>query len=899
MKEFIDRLQEALGSAYIIERELPLSGLGRLYLATDTAAGRQVSVQALPPDIAARLDINRFRAGMDRVARLRHRGIAPIIAAGAQDDIVWCVWPHPSGESLRYRLVRDGGLSAADSVQVLHDVSEALAYGHEQGVSHGDLKVDNIYIERGGAVIAEFGIRSALNQALGSASGGIDARADVHALAIAGQQMTGGRTGPVATAVSRALSIDPAEQITDAAAFRDALGTPPRTERRRLQLRVAVLAASLAVLAVVGGLVARQGPELDANLIAVAPFETLSPAHAIWREGLMTLLAANLAGAGPIRSVSPTIVVRSWEGQVDAQSAAAMGRRTGARLALYGRVVPMGGDSVRLQASLIDAQTGGTMADLELEGDAERLDLLSDTLTVQVLRELARTRPIGATRRASLGSTSLAALKAFLEGEQNFRRGEWDSAVAHYQRAIELDSTFAMALYRAGVVMGWQRTADDELSTEYRVRAGQYLRGVPLRDSLMIVIEALDAEMDAAPADRRYWENYRRLYAAAEELGRRFPRDPEAWYEVGEAYYHKPHFSNARQMLAAFDRAIAIDSAFAPAYIHPIHLALQLGDRAGALRYIDRYVALQSRDVYADAIRLTRRLLDPAQARSPQTQAVLDTASADLISATLANFLGWGDSMETSIRLARVLNTAHPSAEGRERSNSELGALINALAYHGRVREAWRESGANPSAGLLSVAAWTGALPPDSVTARLGRALREDQFFHSSPGLLAAPVLAKLRDTVLLRELMRRGEQAARNEPHPLDRALGRYIADAGFALANLARGDTAAAIAGLLALPDTACPRCVLYQITLAELLDARRADAEASRLLAGNPPLFVYATDGFWALYRARLAWRRGDREASDTYYRFVRDVWINADPELQRHVREAKAALARDRD
>jgi serine/threonine-protein kinase len=191
MKDFASQLQDAVGAAWRIERELPLGGLGRMFLATEVATGRQVSVQALPPDLAQRLDVGRFRAAADRVSRLKHAGILPLLAAGARDNIVFCVWPHPRGESLRYRLVRDGGLGGDDTVQVLHDVSDALAYGHDHGVHHGDLRPDNIYFNNGRAVVTEFGTRSALNAALGTDSA-MDARADVHALAVAGQQMVAG-----------------------------------------------------------------------------------------------------------------------------------------------------------------------------------------------------------------------------------------------------------------------------------------------------------------------------------------------------------------------------------------------------------------------------------------------------------------------------------------------------------------------------------------------------------------------------------------------------------------------------------------------------------------------------------------------------------------------------------
>ncbi len=93
MSLFDARLQDALGVAYHIERELPLGGLGRLFLATEQATGSQVTVQALPPDLAARVDLGRFRAAVDKVERLKHPGILPLIAAGYQD---------------RHRLLRSG-----------------------------------------------------------------------------------------------------------------------------------------------------------------------------------------------------------------------------------------------------------------------------------------------------------------------------------------------------------------------------------------------------------------------------------------------------------------------------------------------------------------------------------------------------------------------------------------------------------------------------------------------------------------------------------------------------------------------------------------------------------------------------------------------------------------------
>ena len=896
MTDFAALLQNALGSAYQLDRELPLGGLGRVYLATEAATGRQVSVQALPPDLAARMDLGRFRAAVDRVSRLRHPGILPLIAAGAREDLLYCVWPHPRGESLRYRLIRDGGLGAEETVQVLHDVADALAYGHDNGVYHGDIRPDNIYLEAGRAVIAEFGIRSALNAGLGS-EGGMDARADVHALAVAGQQMAAGRPGAVSAAIARAVSIDPSEQFPSAAAFRDAVGTPPSARRRRRHARVAAAAIVAVLAATAVWRWAGSRTPLDPNLLAIAPFEILDSRHDVWREGLVTVLSANLDGAGPLHTVSPSVVVRDWRGRADASSAVALGRRTGARLALFGRVVRAGLDTVRLTATLVDVLSGAALAELQLTDAEARLDRLADSLTVRLLRELSRARPIGAVRSASLGTGSLPALKLFLEGDQHYRRSEWDAALADYQRAIDIDSAFAMALYRAGIVLGWQSTAADAISTAYLERAAAHNRGLPPRDSMLVVAESLTAALEGGADDPRFWTLYRRLYRTTSEAARRFPRDPEVWYEFGDVRYHWPAFSSLREMRDAFDRSIALDSAFAPAFIHPIELALQLGDRAGARRYVASYLALNPKDIYADGVRLTAQLLDPARARGPAVQSVLDTASIDLLIAALQSFRGWADSLATAVRLADLIDQRQRSRMGeRGGADAYLTALGSALAYHGRLRDAWRRSGAH-STWLYATTAWMGGVPRDTAAAAFARSLRTDRFSPRALAVVGAPWFALARDAASLHELTRRADSTRRAARNPLERSFARYVADGARALGTLVRGDTAAAIRGLLALPDTAaCEHCALFAIQLAQLLDARRQDSTAARVLAADSPGWIFPTDGLWELYRARLAARRGDTRAEVISYEFVRDAWLGADSVLQPYVREARTALRR---
>ncbi|MGE5802707.1 MAG: serine/threonine-protein kinase, partial [Gemmatimonadota bacterium] len=253
-----------------------------------------------------------------------------------------------------------------------------------------------------------------------------------------------------------------------------AVTSPISTVRHALRRpRTRALAvAAVALLLLLGGWLAlrpRTAPALDPNRVAIAPFDVIGPDLQLWREGLVDVLSRSLDGAGPLRTVSPTLVVRRWGGRGDASAAQALGQETGARTVVFGGLIGAGADSVRLTATVLDVPGPTVLGEIELRERTDRIDRLADSLTVRVLRELGRTRAIGSVRTASLGSPSLPALKAFLQGEQFLRRSEWDSSLAYHQRAIALDSGFTLAWSHAGMAAGWQHRADDSLSRTYKL----------------------------------------------------------------------------------------------------------------------------------------------------------------------------------------------------------------------------------------------------------------------------------------------------------------------------------------------------------------------------------------------------------------------------------------------
>ena len=210
-----ERLAAALADRYRLERELGQGGMATVYLAEDIRHRRQVAIKVLRPDLTAALGPDRFMQEIEIAARLQHPHILGVFDSGSAEGYLYYVMPYVEGESLRDRISRQGELPVHEAVRLLSEIADALGYAHSRGVVHRDIKPENVMLSGRHALVMDFGVAKAVNEASGrnrlttlgvalgtptymapeqaSADPHLDHRVDIYALGVMGYELLAGR----------------------------------------------------------------------------------------------------------------------------------------------------------------------------------------------------------------------------------------------------------------------------------------------------------------------------------------------------------------------------------------------------------------------------------------------------------------------------------------------------------------------------------------------------------------------------------------------------------------------------------------------------------------------------------------------------------------------------------
>ncbi len=142
--------------------------MSRVFVAEELRLKRKVVVKVLSPELAQGISVERFEREIQTVAALQQANIVPVLSAGDSNGLPFYTMPFVEGESLRARLAR-GPLAVTEVIGILRDVTRALAYAHQRGVVHRDIKPDNVLVSGGVAVVTDFGIAKAISASRTSA----------------------------------------------------------------------------------------------------------------------------------------------------------------------------------------------------------------------------------------------------------------------------------------------------------------------------------------------------------------------------------------------------------------------------------------------------------------------------------------------------------------------------------------------------------------------------------------------------------------------------------------------------------------------------------------------------------------------------------------------------------
>jgi eukaryotic-like serine/threonine-protein kinase len=386
----------------------------------------------------------------------------------------------------------------------------------------------------------------------------------------------------VDAAITKALAVVPADRYASAALFGQALeqasatisggtraaavpatsaavgvpGPAPRPSRRRLA--VALAGVGLLAAALLGWWALGRAPAVpaSANHLAVLPFAVHGGGRLDFlAQGMVDLLSRNLDGAGDIRSVNGATVLAAAHadgGVADLEEGRRLARRLGAGLYVLGSVSAIG-NQVRIDASLYDGAPAqpAVVSQASVSGDTTQLFELVDRLAGDLMVRQRHGAGSRLLQTAATTTQSLPALKSYLDAEQQLRRGAFDSALAGFQQAVVLDSTFALAYYREAVAAAWShRTALIRPNTDRAVRLADRLSARDRR-----LLESFAALADGKPDEAE--QGYQAILAD-------YPDDLEAQWQLASVLniYNPLRGRPVAESGRVFDGVVKLDPEF-------------------------------------------------------------------------------------------------------------------------------------------------------------------------------------------------------------------------------------------------------------------------------------------------------------------------------------------------
>ena len=478
----IPRLSIALTGRYRLERELGAGGMATVHQAYDIRHDRSVAIKVLHEEVAASVGADRFLAEIHTTAKLAHPNILPLFDSGSQDGILYYVMPLVVGESLRARLERDRTVEMADTLRIVREVADALAYAHANGVIHRDIKPENIllgYPKRGvasaagvgHAFVTDFGIARAPTprgtERLTGAGLSVGTPAYMSPEQAAADPHVDGRTDQysLASVLFEMLAGEPpfAGPSVDAILVRRFTRPPPRLSSRRADVPRHLDGAVLTAMA-------RDPDERFASMerfidalseptnawasapgadpsIAVLPFANMSadPENEYFGDGMAEEIINALAQVPGLRVAARTSAF-GFKGKT--HDLRAVGEKLNVGTILEGSI-RRAGNRVRVTAQLVSVADGYHLWSERYDRELTDIFTIQDEIATAIASRLAVT--LRGTRDTVLVKPSTSNIEAYehylkARSLMKERGAALLGAIDFFERAVALDPEFAPAL---------------------------------------------------------------------------------------------------------------------------------------------------------------------------------------------------------------------------------------------------------------------------------------------------------------------------------------------------------------------------------------------------------------------------------------------------------------------
>jgi eukaryotic-like serine/threonine-protein kinase len=156
---------ELIVGRYELEELVGEGGMSSVYRAHDAVLERRVAIKVLHQHLSGDPEyVERFRREARAIARLAHPNVVTVIDRGEWEGRQFIVFEHVAGENLKAVIEREGPLPVDRALELACQVARALAFAHELGIVHRDVKPHNVLVDTGGtAKVTDFGIARALD----------------------------------------------------------------------------------------------------------------------------------------------------------------------------------------------------------------------------------------------------------------------------------------------------------------------------------------------------------------------------------------------------------------------------------------------------------------------------------------------------------------------------------------------------------------------------------------------------------------------------------------------------------------------------------------------------------------------------------------------------------------